>query len=441
MNSYHNNLPTNLHDGSLLVSSKRIKPVANIFHFRNMLIVILLLTLYLPIDMTFPNININIHDPILLLIGLSFISYFLVGKRHRVRVFDKLILLPVIGFILYGLFQLPFVTSKLLVFITMLQLLEIVVLVCIMSDSKFLTLSDRDIHNILRIFFYFSLTGAIITAIYALITGLRFEGVWQVWFAFGSLSYGFFYCFYHCIFSKGKKYYFFPLAIFTITIILSLTRGRWISILLSIFFIFLIHKKVSGKRVQGRIIGYLAAFFIIFALVIHSLEVPPRITDRFYSIFYGTQQRDLRFYSWKAAMEMFVDHPLGVGLGNYRYYSTDYAYVHEIFEGWARRITKEKGSRVTGPRMEAHGDWFLILAEAGIIGIVLYAIFWFRIMKYVIFMKFPNIYALITATFLVSIFVNAVINSIFYVGGGGIAIVFIYFIYIRTLNMKPEKVL
>lgn len=438
MDYYPKHVPTSSRDGALLISGKRIESVAHIFHFRKLLLFLLLLTLYLPIDMTFPNININIHDSVLFVIGLSFVSYILVGKRYHLRVFDKVILLPVIGFILYAVFQLFYVTSRLLVLITVIQLLEIAVLVFVLSDSKFLTLSDRDIYNILRIFFYFSLTGAIITTIYALITGLRFEGVWGVWFAFGSLSYGFFYSLYHCIFAEGKKYYIFPLAIFTMAIILSLTRGRWISILLSIFFIFLTHRKASGKRIQGRIIGYLAAFFIIFAVTIYTFEIPSRITDRFYSIFYGTQQRDLRFYGWQAAMEMFVDHPLGVGLGNYRYHSIDYAHVHEIFEGWSRRITREKGSRINGPRMEAHGDWFLILAEAGIIGVVLYAIFWFRIMKHVVFRRFQNIYTLITATFLVSIFANAVINSIFYCGGGGIAIVFIYFIYIRTLTMKFE---
>jgi len=155
MNYYPKHLPTGPRDGVLPISDKRMQSTAHIFHFRKFLIYLLLITLYLPIDVSFPNVNINIHDPVLLVMGLLFVSTILVGQRYHIRVFDKVILLPVIGFILYAVFQVSFVAGKLLVLITVVQLLEIVVLVFVLSDSKVLTLSDRDIYNILRIFFLF----------------------------------------------------------------------------------------------------------------------------------------------------------------------------------------------------------------------------------------------------------------------------------------------
>lgn len=230
----------------------------------------LLLSVYLPVDFTFRNFNINPQDIVFTLVFLLFVAKILVGEKHKLKLFDKRILFPIVGLMTYAILQLPFVQSQFRVSVELIQLLEMVLLIFILSGDNFAELLDQDISGILKIFFYFSLIGAMNAIGYSLVTGNRFVGVWSLWFILGSLSYGFFYSFYHSISSKNKIYIFF-LAVFTVAIVLSRTRGLWIQIPLSIGFIFLTHRNIRGK---------ILAYSLILLIVLVDTGNPLAILDR-----------------------------------------------------------------------------------------------------------------------------------------------------------------
>jgi len=398
------------------------------WNWRKLLLCVLLLSVYIPVDFTFSNFNINPQDIVFALVFLLFVAKILVSRKRKLKLFDKRILLPIGGLIAYGALQLPFVQSPFRISVELIQLLQIVLLVFILSGDNFVALLDQDVSGILKIFFYFSLIGAMNAIGYSLVTGNRFVGVWSLWFMFGSLSYGFFYSFYHLTFSKNKIH-FFSLAIFTAAIVLSRTRGLWITIPLSIGFIFLTH-----KRARGRILRYSLVLLIVLTGFASIVDVPPQITSRFYSIFTGTQMRDARFYRWLTSALIFLDHPLGVGLGNTRYYTLSYA-VKTSPEYQA--VTREQMQGVTGAYLAGHSDWFTLLAETGLIGVFLYGWFWLLLMKDLAVRRIWNTKALVLATALTSIFASTFIGGCL-LNGGGLAIIFMYYLYKRASRQETS---
>lgn len=398
------------------------------YNGRKLLLCVLLLSVYLPVNFKFRNFNINIYDGVFTMIFLVFIAQILVSRRFKLKIFDEWILFPIIGLIIYSLFQLFFVRSQFRIVVESLQLLVAILLIFILSGNNFVKLSDSDLSKILRILFYFSLIGAINSIGYSVIIGKRFVGVWRVWFVFGSLSYGFFYSFYHLMFYKKKMYYIF-LAVFIVAVVLSRTRGLWISIPLSIGFISLTHKEVRKK-----ILRYSFAFLILFTIFVSVIKLPPNITSKFYSIFTGTQGFWERPERWLTNLRIFQDYPLGVGLGNSRYFALDYmlpSYIgYDIYK-------KKIGQEVTGPTYGGHSDWFTLLAETGLVGVVLYACFWLLIMKNLIFRKIYSTEALVLATFLISIFAGTFISG-YILEGRGLEIIFVYYIFMRIMVQKSN---
>jgi len=390
-------------------------------NWRKLLLYVLLLSVYIPVDFTFRNFNINPQDIVFALVFLLFVAKILVGGKRKLTLFDKRILLPIAGLITYGILQLPFVQSQFRASVELIQLLEMILLVFILSGNNFVELLDQDISRIVKIFFYFSLIGAMNAIGYSLVTGNRFVGVWSVWFTFGSLSYGFFYSFYHSIFSKNKIH-FLSLAIFTAAIGLSRTRGLWITIPLSMGFIFLTH-----KRAQGKILVYSLVLLIVLAGFASIVDLPANITSRFLSVFTGAQGRDARFYREATSGLIFLDHPLGVGLGNARHYTLQY-----LIPGSPQyqKFSAMKGQEISGPVYGAHSDWFSMLAETGLVGVFLYGWFWAIIMRAVIRDCKTTSKTLTVATFLTALFLGTFIGSSV-LSGGGIGILFAYYLYKR----------
>lgn len=87
--------------------------------------------------------------------------------------------------------------------------------------------------------------------------------------------------------------------------------------------------------------------------------VDSNILKQFYSIFDKTNLSNSdRIFMWKAAVEMFKSNPLfGVGLGNF------YIFYPQYRSSWADLMNTS-----------AHSNYFQILAELGIIGLISYLI-------------------------------------------------------------------
>jgi hypothetical protein len=72
------------------------------------------------------------------------------------------------------------------------------------------------------------------------------------------------------------------------------------------------------------------------------------------------------------------------------------------------------------------------LAEAGLIGVFLYIWFWCIIMRDIVLKRFHSIDSFIVATFLVTIFVNTFLGNVFLTAGGGLEVIFFYYLTRRT---------
>lgn len=400
--------------------------VITIPNAKKTLIYLLFLSFYIPVDFPVGNFNINPHDIVFLLIFVLFVAQVLVSKRTVLKLFDKQLMLPLGVLMVYAALQLPFVESPFRVGVEWIQLLQIVFLVLILSGSNFVSLSDKDAPIILKVFFYFSLIGAVSAIVYSLATGRRFVGDWKVWFAFGSLSYGFFYSFYKFL-SSNRKTYLFALVVFTAAVVLSRTRGLWISIPLSVGAVLL-----TQSQFRKKILKYSIAFLAVLVVLFSIIDVPEIITKRFKSIFTGEEGRDARIYRWTASVQVFVDYPFGVGLGNSRYYTPDY--ISPENPEYERIMSEQK----QGSRFTAHNDWFTLLAETGLVGVIFYGWFWWFILRHIFLRRILSPESLITGTFLISIFISTfVVDSL--LTGGGLALIFIYYLHKRVLAREVAE--
>ena len=147
--------------------------------------------------------------------------------------------------------------------------------------------------------------------------------------------------------------------LFIIGIVISNSRGGFITLLSTLVFIILSQKK---KRVLGLTIGAVAVTGL-FVLA------PPSYIERIQTIT-GTALEEGgtgygRLTLWKAGLEMMIDHPFtGVGLGRYQS-SYGYEYHREDDSKW----------RV------AHNSYITVGAETGIAGFLIYFYLLYTIFK------------------------------------------------------------
>ena len=129
------------------------------------------------------------------------------------------------------------------------------------------------------------------------------------------------------------------------------SRGAFLAISSAIGYLVLNSKKKAAAIVVAAILAVLA-----FALA------PPAYIDRVQSI--GEYQEDSsalgRMMAWKASIRMAIDHPIGVGAGNFNSaYGRFYRSGETDPRIWA-------GARWISP----HSIYFLVLGEYGLIGLI-----------------------------------------------------------------------
>lgn len=377
----------------------------------------------------------NFFDAVFLGLAFLFVGRCWVLGKTRLRFFDGRLLYPMAGLSLCALFQMPFVQSAFRVNAGLYRIAQVACLALILSGKNFVRLSDRDARVFLKVFYYFSLLGAAIAVVYSLTTGRRFYGIWSVWFVFGSLAYGFYYSFYRLFFGKRRRWLeYAALFLFIWAIMLSRTRGLWLSIPLSIGLVVLIHHRHFGRFWRIRNIILLLICVVEICCI---AAISGEIKARGASIFTGEQKRDARVYRWMTSLNVFLDHPWGVGFGNNRYYTLDYAI--EESPDYAKVLKLRQGaSEVTGPRYGAHSDWFTFLAEAGFAGVFLYAWFWIIILRDIICRRFRCVDTFIAATFLMTLFINTFLGNIFLASGGGMEVILFYYLT-RRISSATES--
>lgn len=154
------------------------------------------------------------------------------------------------------------------------------------------------------------------------------------------------------------------------------TRGAWLSLILSLPFLFIFRSRMQGIRLDGKKIAGLALkTFIILAIVAVLLLTlaAPRYSLR--ERLQDSMPLLSRFYSWRMAGEMLKDRPLlGVGYGRYKVLYWDY--VNEFQMRPENRIYDYLLNYGRGvPPLNVHNEYFEIAAESGIIGFSLFMAF------------------------------------------------------------------
>ena len=160
---------------------------------------------------------------------------------------------------------------------------------------------------------------------------------------------------------------FFYLAILWIALLLSLSRGAWLSVSITLMIAgFLLIGERTLRTLGLRIIGVLIVGIFIVGIYVFS-EINPALTARFAS--FGTKQGqfefiDFRVKLWKSTIDAIADKPLlGHGPG--------------AFE-WAMRPYRRKGFEFAFDY--AHNDWLQFAMECGLLFIfvgLIYFIFFF----------------------------------------------------------------
>jgi len=401
--------------------------------FKKLLLYAFAVSIFIPVQFVVGGlINIKIEYLFFVPILLIFLFENLIKGKRDLKIFDDKIVILLLGLIVYSLILLPFQEYYFRTSVEVVQLFQLIIFAFILTKDNFVKLSRRSIERMIKLIFYISLIGAINSLIYFIITGNPFAGASSRWFIFGSLAFGFFYSFYYLIFSEKKWRHLIFLLLFTVTLIVKQTRGLWIIIPLSVIIILFFYFGKLKKKAFKRLTLFILLCIFCITILGFTHQIPTSTTERFKSIFAGTQFLYERPYRWQTCIKMFFDHPFGVGLGNHRYYAVQYAVPG--LERSVGIIKRTQGNEVTGPRLSPHSDWFRLLAEAGLMGLMLYFLFWTRILKKTLLKKFPNISSLIMATFLVSIFLGTFVGE--FITQAGSIIILSYYLFLRTKKFE-----
>ena len=321
------------------------------------------------------------------LIAGTFIGWMIIEKPIALRSIDVLIVSMIVSYFFYKLHSADFTltTNKLqtpiLIFISaisfslidisftqtgvinLLKHLEFLVLYFILTDF----INNWNLIQIkrsLEYFLYIALTATTIAIIQLIINdetrAFGITGIPLAELTVGALivSISFF------IFSTSKyatlKYAFFSLLLLT-GLVLTQTRGAWISFILSFsFMVWLARKKSishSKKRIYGIVLLVLLSVLIIYFIFPNIFS---GITHRVEQVKYlnvGTIQ--FRLMLWEAAIQAFLSHPInGIGLGQFAVLSEQFSTFN------MSSIFKEN---VGG--LGAHNITLSYLSETGLVGL------------------------------------------------------------------------
>ncbi len=150
---------------------------------------------------------------------------------------------------------------------------------------------------------------------------------------------------------KGEEIFIVPFLVSVLGLILTGSRGGYLSFFAGVTIIFLYRFKVKGA-------------IVAIAIAISLILFPTSLKKRFF------ESHDVYRYSrmeiYKSGLEVFSDHPSGIGLGNFKYYFPSHNFP--VYEGVTRYGKRAK---------TLHNEHIQVLVEQGVIGMIAYLIFLF----------------------------------------------------------------
>ncbi len=173
----------------------------------------------------------------------------------------------------------------------------------------------------------------------------------------------------------------------TVAIILSLSRGAYISIIVGIVVFLLVSR---NRKTKLKIIFIAAILFVIILKYQDNFNIINYITQRFNEI--AQDGGSGRFTIWMNAINTFKENPMGIGINSTIPYNLEHF----------------------SKAMYVHNSFLEVLLETGIIGFVIYLSLWvamFYCSYKLIYMNKRTVYIFIT---LISMFIQLNSLSIFY---------------------------
>lgn len=156
----------------------------------------------------------------------------------------------------------------------------------------------------------------------------------------------------------------------SLPLLISQSRAAFLGIYLGIFIIFIPALFLMIKKIPIfiRILMIVTLIFVFIALPLIFLRYPPPIVERLFSRLVQTIANpdffiNDRMNGWAGGLGLFKDHPIfGAGLG--AVYASSFKYIGNLFY-----IYSDSNSF-----KHAHGEYFEILGEAGLFGIIFFTL-------------------------------------------------------------------
>jgi len=165
-----------------------------------------------------------------------------------------------------------------------------------------------------------------------------------------------------------------------IAIILTGSRSTWLAIPIAVLFVWLITKGKILRIQSGIIPGIILTLIITF--LIHSNFISPYLSQRFITMIHPeeTHGGSGRLDIWTVGLAMVEDNPVfGVGLSNFPVRFGDYI---------GKRTTWSGKSYGVHSGRDPHNIFLSIQAELGIIGIFLFFLFiWYIVKPLIVYLK------------------------------------------------------
>ena len=366
--------------------------------------------LFLFLSFLFGSLNINIGFSLKPFMIITIINLFLISKDriHYLLKYEKYMLLFMMLFSLTAIhFRFPFANIRFIF------LFFIIISFYFINRN---TIENIDIETIENMLSYTGIVGISTSLLY------YFYGIYNLGFDFASknlimngvtidrhiprliglvandpnvfvflVSVYFFYYLTHLDNKRNKL----GLVLFSLSIILSFSRGAYISILFAFIIYFIFDIDLFGK-VKFILLFILLLFVAIYCLDLMSIDIYSVIDSRFKAL--TTDGGSGRLELWTNALNTFKDHPFfGIGINS----------------------TVQYGDLIYGNAHYIHNTYLEVLSEGGIICFIAYFIFLFSIlkksyslMKYNYRSKF--IFYTIISMYFQMIFLSLLYNEAFY---------------------------
>lgn len=319
-------------------------------------------------------------DLVIVLISILSLSF---GFQFRFSSLDIILLSPLFGILLYSIVLIPvqhFPVSNSIV--DGIEMLEIIVLY--LSSRNILCISDTGfIWNLLHKIAIWTTVSSFIGIVTFALTGTRLV---YLPFVFGLPSLSIFYLVMVYLRTSKIQYGVFSIIIL-LRILFTQSRSVWLAMSGAVVLLFLMDGLPSYGKVQKELLSLSGAGSVVF---VGALVIFPSLIDRLLSLIRGNQFLFARPVIYLSAFQTFTKHPFGSGLGNFTPAVTRAANEGVLsYPGWFRDIA---GKWIIGYSMDAlaagrwgaHSDLVKFTVELGIIGGILFALFWALIFRLVI---------------------------------------------------------